>query len=117
VGGQREWAVVFADHLPLERRAEDVGRLVAKAELVVVHDSQVGRSTRQLGTPGFRPTTWASLPTMSTGGAGGAGRQGDCREASWDGRRTKTYISMSNGEQGAVYTTLIQVMGAGFPAG
>ena len=41
VGGQREWSVVFADHLPLERRAEDVARLVAKAELVVVHGSQV----------------------------------------------------------------------------
>jgi len=68
----------------MERRAVEVKRLLARAELVVLHDSQ----GNHLGYPDDYVY----------------GR------SRWDGRRTKTHISPLADEKGgdSVYTTLIQ---------
>ena len=40
VGEQRDWGVVFVDHDPVEARARSVDRLVRRASLVVMHDTE-----------------------------------------------------------------------------
>merc|ERR1719483_6767 len=40
VGAERDWAVVFVDHMPMPRREVDILRLLPRSQLVVVHDTQ-----------------------------------------------------------------------------
>ena len=40
VGGDREWDLVFVDHDPAEARSGSVNRLLGRARLVIIHDTE-----------------------------------------------------------------------------
>ena len=49
VGEERDWGVVFVDQEPEQVRATSVDRLVSRAGLVVMHDTEA--PTKQMNFP------------------------------------------------------------------
>lgn len=90
VGEDREWGLVFVNHLPIDRRATDAWRLLKKTRLLVIHDTESFSMIKQMDFSN-NGCQWNGIPCYLD-----------------VSHPTKTVLSMGAVMTKTVWTTLIQ---------